>query len=138
MPTRPAAARVPRRRPAPRLTGLGAGLFCGAAMLLLRLADLLLLDGSPLAYGVLFLPVCALTALWVRRGDLLTAPVVAPIGFTVGLLPVVDGGGGLIGRLPGLVTVLATQAPWLYAGTLLAGVLALVRRRAAVRSRARP
>ncbi|GAA0912582.1 DUF6542 domain-containing protein [Streptomyces thermoalcalitolerans] len=134
---RPTAARAPRQRPGPRLTGLGAGLFCGAAMLLLGFADLLLLDGSPLAYSVLFLPVCVLTALWVRRGDLLTAPIVAPVGFAVGLLPVVDGGGGLLGRLPGLVTVLATQAPWLYAGTLLAGITALVRRRAAVRNRTR-
>ncbi|WP_332871997.1 DUF6542 domain-containing protein [Streptomyces triticisoli] len=138
----PTAAPVPRQPPGPRLTGLGAGLFCGAVMLLVGFAALLLFDGSQVAYGVLFLPVCALTAVWVRQGDLPAAPVVVPIGFAVGLLPVVDGsGGGLPGRLLGLVTALATQALWLYAGTLIAGVtalgrrVALGRRRAAVRGR---
>lgn len=138
----PAAAPAPRQPPNPRLTGLGAGLFCAVAMLLLGFADLLLSGGSQAVYSVLFLPVCALTAVWVRPGDLLTAPVVVPIGFAVGLLPVVDGDGGFLGRLMGLVTALATQALWLYAGTLIAGVttlvrrVALVRRRAAVRGRA--
>ncbi len=132
----PAAAPAPRQLPSPRLTGLGAGLFCGAAMLLLGFADLLLFDGSQVAYSVLFVPVCALTAVWVRQGDLLTAPVAVPIGFAVGLLPVVDGDGGFLGRLLGLVTALATQALWLYAGTLIAGVTVLVRRVALVRRRA--
>ncbi|GGX68854.1 hypothetical protein GCM10010510_11840 [Streptomyces anandii JCM 4720] len=77
---------------------------------------------------MLFLPVSVLTALWVRRGDLLTAPVVVPIGFAVGVLPVAKGDGGILGTVMGLVTALATQAGWLYGGTLLAGVTALVRR----------
>ncbi|MGW2896464.1 DUF6542 domain-containing protein, partial [Streptomyces sp. NPDC001212] len=129
-PTVPAAAPAPEpRRPSgPRLTGLGAGMFCGAVMFLLGALDLLLFDGAPTAYGVLFLPVCALTALWVRKGDLLTAPVVVPIGFAVGLLPVIDAEPGFLGKLMGLVTALATQAPWLYAGTLIAVVTALARR----------
>ncbi|WP_309147813.1 DUF6542 domain-containing protein [Streptomyces sp. NTH33] len=118
------------------MTGLGGGLFCGAVMLLLGFADLLLFGGSQSVYGVLFLPVCALTAVWMRQGDLLAAPVVVPIGFAAGLLPVVDGDGGVPGRLLGLVTALATQALWLYAGTLIAGVTALVRRVALVRRRA--
>ena len=63
-----------------------------------------------------------------RQGDLLTAPVVVPIAFAVGLLPVADSGGGLRGRLMGLVTALATQAGWLYGGTLVAGLIATVRR----------
>lgn len=103
-------------------------------MFVLGWLDALLLDGSPAVYGVLFLPVCALTAVWVRRGDLLTAPVVVPIGFAVGLVPVSDGGGAL-GRLMGLVTALATQAMWLYGGTLIAGVTALVRRAAGTAAR---
>jgi hypothetical protein len=111
-------------------------------MFALGLLDALLLDGFLAVYGVLFLPVCALTALWVRRGDLLTAPVVVPIGFATGLVPLADGGGAL-GKLMGLVTALATQAGWLYGGTLIAGVTTLVRRAtgtavrrpAAVRSR---
>ncbi|MFD5470028.1 DUF6542 domain-containing protein [Streptomyces sp. NPDC127105] len=128
-PAVPAAAPAPEpRRPSgPRLTGLGAGLFCGAVMFLLGGLDLLLGGGSTV-YGVLFLPVCALTALWVRKGDLLTAPVVVPIGFAVGLLPVIDGDAGFLGKLMSLVAALATQAPWLYAGTLIAGVTALARR----------
>ncbi|MFJ3666145.1 DUF6542 domain-containing protein [Streptomyces sp. NPDC090106] len=133
---RPAAVRRPapadqagrRRFPEPRLTGLGGGLFCGAAMLVLGCLDALLFGSSLTVYGVLFLPVCVLTAVWVRRGDLSTAPVVVPIAFAVGLLPVADGGDGFGARLMGLVTALATQAGWLYGGTLIAGVIVTVRR----------
>nr|WP_051813508.1 DUF6542 domain-containing protein [Streptomyces sp. NRRL S-340] len=125
-----------RQVPNPRLTGLGGGLFCGAVMFVLGCLDALLLDASPAVYGVLFLPVCVLTAVWIRRGDLLSAPVVVPIGFAVGLLPVADGGEGLLGTLMGLVSALATQAVWLYAGTLIAGVTALVRRAASAPARA--
>lgn len=132
---RPAAAGGPL--PNPRLTGLGSGLFCLAAMFLLGWVDQLLFGASPTVYGVLFLPVCVLTALWVREGDVLTAPVVVPIAFAVGLLPVAEDGGGLLGRLMGLVTGLATQAGWLYAGTLAAGVIVLVRRVRWVRRRRR-
>ncbi|WP_416977179.1 DUF6542 domain-containing protein [Streptomyces sp. T028] len=100
--------------------------------------DELLFGSSLTVYGVLFLPVCLLTALWVRPGDLLSAPVVVPIAFALGLLPVAGGGDGLGARLMGLVTALATQAGWLYAGTLVAAVTVLVRgvRRAAARRRA--
>ncbi|MET8947969.1 DUF6542 domain-containing protein [Streptomyces sp. NPDC004542] len=125
----------PRRLPDPRLTGLGGGLFGGAAMLLLGCLDQLLFGASLTLYGVLFLPVCVLTALWVRGGDLLTAPVIAPIAFAVGLVPVADSTGGMGGRLMGLVTALATQAGWLYGGTLVAGVIVLVRRVRLVRRR---
>ncbi|MES5816762.1 DUF6542 domain-containing protein [Streptomyces sp. RG80] len=132
---RPAAVRRPappvvqavRRFPDPRLTGLGGGLFCGAAMFLLGSLDALLFGSSLTAYGVLFLPVCVLTAVWVRRGDLATAPVVVPIAFAVGLLPIADGE-GFGSRLMGLVTALATQAGWLYGGTLVTGLIVTVRR----------
>ncbi|MGW1163225.1 DUF6542 domain-containing protein [Streptomyces sp. NPDC002519] len=97
-------------------------------MLALGCLDQLLFDSSLTVYGVLFLPVCALTALWVRGGDLVIAPVVVPIAFALGLLTVLDGSGGLVGRLGALVTALATQAGWLYGGTLIAGVIATVRR----------
>lgn len=141
---RPAPARgnaVPlvqaaRRLPNPRLTGLGGGLFCAAVMFVLGCLVHLLFGASFTVYGVLFLPVAALTALWVRRGDLLTAPVVVPIGFAVGLPAVADGDSGLAERLMGLVTGLATQAGWLYGGTLVAGVIAIVRRQRMVRRRA--
>ncbi|MGC3001094.1 DUF6542 domain-containing protein, partial [Streptomyces sp. G35A] len=125
---RPAPAPAARRLPNPRLTGLGGGLFCSLVMLLLGLLAALLSGASQTVYGVLFLPVCVVTAMWVREGDLLTAPVVVPIAFAVGLVPVADDGGGSGGRLMGLVTALATQVGWLYAGTLVAGLIVVVRR----------
>ncbi|MEU9476163.1 DUF6542 domain-containing protein [Streptomyces sp. NPDC048191] len=148
----PQARRRPRQRPertgrkvrvppplvpGPRLTGLGSGLFCGLLMFLLGFLDALFFGASLPTYGVLFIPVCVLTALWVRAGDVLTAPVVVPIAFAVGLLPVAGGEGGLLGRLMGLFTGLATQAGWLYGGTLVAGVIVLVRRVRWVRRRRR-
>ncbi|MFB7029074.1 MULTISPECIES: DUF6542 domain-containing protein, partial [unclassified Streptomyces] len=117
-----------RRLPAPRLTGLGAGLFASAVMLVTGFLDLLLLDGSPVAYGLLFLPVSALTALWVRTADLVTAPIAVPIAFAVGVLPIAGGTGGLGGQAMAVVTALAVHAGWLYGGTLVAGLIASVRK----------
>ncbi|MEU5366939.1 DUF6542 domain-containing protein [Streptomyces sp. NPDC005925] len=133
--------RLRHRFPDPRLTGLGSGLFCVAVMLLLGLLDQLLF-GSLTVYGVLFVPVCALTSVWVRPSDLPTAPVAVPIAFALGLLPVAPRGDGAGDRLMGIVTALATEAGWLYGGTLVAGVIViarrirLVRRRTAARNRA--
>ncbi|WP_436846758.1 DUF6542 domain-containing protein [Streptomyces litmocidini] len=134
-PGRPAGRRpVPpvvlalRRLPSPRLTGLGAGLFASAVMLTLGLLDQLLLDGSPAVYGLLFLPVSALTALWVRTADLVTAPIGVPIAFAVGVVPIAGGTGGLGGQAMAVVTALAVHAGWLYGGTLVAGLIASVRK----------
>ncbi|MEU3500716.1 DUF6542 domain-containing protein [Streptomyces hundungensis] len=99
-----------------------AGLAGGA------LAAGLLFDGSPAVYGVLFLPVCAVTALWVRAADLVTAPICVPIAFAVGIVPVAGGTGGFGGQAMAVVTALALHAGWLYAGTLVAGVIASVRK----------
>ncbi|KUO11794.1 DUF6542 domain-containing protein [Streptomyces sp. DSM 15324] len=106
-------------------------------MLALGGVDELLFSGSLTVYGVLFLPVCLLVALWVRPGDLLSAPVVVPIAFAVGLLPLAGGADRLGARLMGLATALAAQAGWLYAGTLLTAATVLVRgvRRATARRR---
>ncbi|MFI2430698.1 DUF6542 domain-containing protein [Streptomyces sp. NPDC018693] len=114
--------------PNPRLTGLGGGLLSGALMLAFACLDRVAFGSSLTVYGVLFLPVCLLTALWVRRGDLVSPPVVVPIAFTLGLLPLADGDGGFGARLMGLITALATQAAWLYGGTLVAGLTVIVRR----------
>ncbi|MEV8553073.1 DUF6542 domain-containing protein [Streptomyces glaucescens] len=137
-----APGRAIRRPPGPRLTGLGCGLFCAAVMLVLAFLDRLLFGASQLVYGVLFLPVCVLTAFWVRRGDLVSAPVVVPIAFLLGLLPLA-GGDGLGARLMALFTALATQAGWLYGGTLLTGSIVTVRKlrlmaRRAAAARVRP
>lgn len=117
-----------RRLPNPRLTGLGAGLFASATMLVLGFLDWLILDGSPLVYGLLFLPVSALTALWVRTADLVTAPISVPIAFAIGVVPISGGSGGFGGQAMALVTALAVQAGWLYGGTLVAGLITCVRK----------
>ncbi|MFJ5559971.1 DUF6542 domain-containing protein [Streptomyces sp. NPDC093250] len=144
---RPAPPSAVRRPPNPRLTGLGSGLFCGAVMLVVGLLTEALFGASQTVYGVLYLPVCVLTALWVREGNLFIAPVVVPIAFAVGMVPVAkEGEGGALDRLMGMVTALATQAGWLYGGTLAACVIVLVRRvrrvravnRRLARSRPRP
>ncbi|WP_435849001.1 DUF6542 domain-containing protein [Streptomyces lavendulocolor] len=117
-----------RRLPSPRLTGLGAGLFAAASMFVIGCLDRLLFDGSPLVYGLLFLPVSALTALWVREADLVTAPIGVPIAFAVGVVPIAGGPGGLGGRIMAVVTTLAVHAGWLYGGTLVAGLITSVRK----------
>ncbi|MGW9377952.1 DUF6542 domain-containing protein [Streptomyces albidoflavus] len=131
-----------RRMPRPRLTGLGAGLLSTAAMVVAgAVAWLLPVGAQTVVFGVLFLPVCALTGLWVRPADLAMGPVVVPLAYAVGVLPVAEGGGaGFTGQVMGLVTTLALNAGWLYGGTLVAGVIVTVRKvrlRSAARRKAR-
>ncbi|MFI1827340.1 DUF6542 domain-containing protein [Streptomyces sp. NPDC020412] len=133
---RPARSRRPvpplvlvlRKLPSPRLTGLGAGLFALVAMVLLGCLDWLLFDGSAVLYGVLFLVVSALTALWVREADLVTAPISVPIAFAAGVVPISGGEGGIGGQVMAVVTALAVHAGWLYGGTLVAGLITCVRK----------
>ncbi|MEU0369326.1 DUF6542 domain-containing protein [Streptomyces sp. NPDC006283] len=117
-----------RRLPNPRLTGLGAGLFGAATMLGLGSLDQLLLDGSAIVYGLLFLPVSALTALWVREADVVIAPIIVPIAFAIGIVPISGGTGGVGGQTMAVVTSLAVHAGWLYGGTLVAGLITCVRK----------
>ncbi|MFI1185345.1 DUF6542 domain-containing protein [Streptomyces californicus] len=124
-----------RRFPNPRLTGIGAGLFACLTMFVLACLDRLLFDASELVYGLLFLPVSALTALWVRPADLVTAPISVPIAFAVGVFPISGGSDGFGGQLMGLVTALAVHAGWLYGGTLIAGLIASVRKVRLMRAR---
>ncbi|MEU2065839.1 DUF6542 domain-containing protein [Streptomyces anulatus] len=126
-----------RRFPNPRLTGIGAGLFAALTMFVLACVDRLLFDSSELVYGLLFLPVSALTAVWVRPADLVTAPISVPIAFAVGVFPISGGSEGLGGQIMGLVTALAVHAGWLYGGTLIAGLIASVRKVRQMRARRR-
>lgn len=126
-----------RRFPNPRLTGIGAGLFAALTMFVLACVDRLLFDSSELVYGLLFLPVSALTALWVRPADLVTAPISVPIAFAVGVFPISGGSEGFGGQVMGLVTALAVHAGWLYGGTLIAGLIASVRKVRQMRARRR-
>lgn len=126
-----------RKFPSPRLTGIGAGLFAALTMFVLACLDRLLLDSSEVVYGVLFLPVSALTALWVRPADLVTAPISVPIAFAVGVIPISGGPSGFGGQTMALVTALAVHAGWLYGGTLIAGLIATVRKIRDMRQRRR-
>ncbi|WP_327254748.1 DUF6542 domain-containing protein [Streptomyces sp. NBC_01244] len=133
--------RVPapvRRLPRPRLTGLGGGLFACAAMFLIGGLDWLLFDASLFVYGLFFLPVAAATALWVRPADLITAPISAPIAFAAGVWPVSGGSGGFAGEVMGLVSALSLHAGWLYAGTLVAALIAVVRKAVLIGRRRMP
>lgn len=133
----PPALLALRRLPNPRLTGIGAGLFAASVMFALACLDWLLFDGSSILYGVLFLPVSALTALWVRPVDLVTAPIIVPIAFAVGVIPIAGGTGGFGGQTMAVVTALAVHAGWLYGGTLIAGLIASVRKVRLMRQRRR-
>lgn len=125
---RPGRAPLVRRLPRSRLTGLGGGLFACAAMVLAGGVCWLLFGASLLAYGLLFLPVAVATALWVRPADLVTAPISVPIAFAAGVWPLAGGSGGVGGQVMGLVSVLSLHAGWLYAGTLAAALIAVVRK----------
>ncbi|RLU99508.1 hypothetical protein CTZ27_16180 [Streptomyces griseocarneus] len=124
----------PLRAPTARLTGLGSGLLTTVVML--AVGSLSSLVGAPpTVYGFFFLLASAACALWVRTADLVTAPVTAPIAFAVGAVPLSDGPDTFGGHVMGLVTVLSLHAGWLYSGTLLAALIALVRRMAVIRQR---
>ncbi|RSS72216.1 DUF6542 domain-containing protein [Streptomyces sp. WAC06614] len=121
--------RAGRRLPRPRLTGLGGGLFAVVAMVLAAGIDWLIFDASMVGYGALFLPAAAATALWVRPADLITAPIAVPIAFAVGAWFIAEGGSGGFGaQVMGLVTALSLNAGWLYAGTLVAALIVIVRK----------
>ncbi|MFE6839156.1 DUF6542 domain-containing protein [Streptomyces sp. NPDC057705] len=132
---RPAPA---RRMPRPRLTGLGGGLFACVGMVLVAGICWLLFGSSLFVYGLLFVPVAAAAALWVRPADLITAPISAPIAFAAGVWPISGGSGGFGGQLMGLVSALSLHAGWLYAGTLVAALIAVVRKAVLIGKRRLP
>jgi hypothetical protein len=79
-----------------------------------------LFGGVPTLYGVLFVIAAVAGAVWVRPADLICAPIAAPIAFATGLVTT----NGLMGSL----SELALRAPWLFAGTVTAAALALLRK----------
>jgi Na+/proline symporter len=82
--------------------------------------------------GVFFVIGCVLAALTTRTADLLTVAVTPPVVFFLVAIiaSIVDalGSGSLLrGVFVGIVTVLATGAPWLFLGTLLVLVITIPR-----------
>lgn len=118
----------------PRLTGLGTWVVITLLSVLGGALDSWVSGGPGVLFGLVFLAACVGGGLWVRRQDLSAAPVSAPIAFTLALALTGDsGGGGLSGHAMGVLTGLATETGWLYAGTLCAALIAAVRKVAAVR-----
>jgi hypothetical protein len=108
-----------RPRPRLRLTGLGCGVLYAVAMVAVAwLCEMF--GGAPALYGVLFVIAAVAAALWVRPGDLICAPIAAPLAFTLGLVTTCG--------LMDTVTELALRAPWLFSGTGTAAGLALLRK----------
>ncbi|MGI5120269.1 DUF6542 domain-containing protein [Marinactinospora thermotolerans] len=88
--------------------------------------------GLPVVNGAGFVVAGANAALFVRREDLLTLSVSPPLAYFVGALAaeiVLSLGGSGFARSVaiGLGTRLAEAAPWLFCGTILVLVLALLR-----------
>ncbi|MGH3324433.1 MAG: DUF6542 domain-containing protein [Streptomyces sp.] len=125
--------------PSARLTALGSGLLAVLLMMLAGSLDALLLGGSFVAYGAVFILVSVICAAWVRPAELFTAPIAVPIAFTLGVFFISGGTGneGLKGHLMGLFPALALNAVWLYAGTLAATLVAFVRKLALLAQAAR-
>jgi hypothetical protein len=126
---RSGAGLIARARKAPRLTPLGTGLATVAATTLGAGLDLLATGHLGAVFGVWFLATCAGAGLTARAGDLSAAPISAPIAFGVALALSGEGadGDGAQARVVGFLTTLATHTTWLYAGTLLAAGVAVVR-----------
>lgn len=87
----------------------------------------LFLDSAPAFYGTVFVLVCFATALWVRPRELFAAPVAVPLAYTTGLFFAGGPGDGVSGVLTDVFTGLALHAAWLYAGTLVAALVVLLR-----------
>ncbi|MBO8195190.1 hypothetical protein ITI46_26580 [Streptomyces oryzae] len=116
--------------PTPRLTGLGVGVFASLLMVLLGGLVSLMPGGAPAFYGIGFVLAAMAAAVWVRPAELFAAPIAAPIAYTIGLFFAGGTGDGFGGVLQNVFTGLALHAVWLYAGTVAAALIALVRKAA--------
>ncbi|MHC3412811.1 DUF6542 domain-containing protein, partial [Streptomyces sp. DT17] len=72
--------------------------FAAVSMFVFACLENLNYDGAHAQFGVLFLPVDALTALWVRPAELVSAAIIVPIAFALGVIPVAGGSGGFGGQ----------------------------------------
>ncbi|WP_405586926.1 DUF6542 domain-containing protein [Streptomyces sp. NBC_01190] len=131
-PARPLSGLLRRLRsvrpPRARLTGLGTGLLTTAVTVLGGAVDATVFNGPGLLFGLVFVLISVVGAVYVRPYDLVAAPVAAPIAFAAGILLTSDGGGGgLVGHLLGVFTGLALLTGWLYTGTVLAAMIVGIR-----------
>jgi len=118
--------RPPQRRPGERLTGRGGVLVVFAVCFLgLLVADWA--NWGELAYAVFFMA-SSLTAYYVRPAGLLPVVVSPPLLFFAAcVLEKVLTSAGLLTAFSGTVVALANSAGWLFAGTALTILIALLR-----------
>ena len=118
--------RPPQRRPGERLTGRGGVLVVFAVCFLgLLVADWA--NWGELAYAVFFMA-SSLTAYYVRPAGLLPVVVSPPLLFFAAcVLEKVLTSAGLLTAFSGTVVALAGSAGWLFAGTALTILIALLR-----------
>lgn len=99
-----------------------------AVTVLAAAIDAALFHGPGVFFGVVFVAVSVVGAVYVRPYDLVAAPVAAPIAFAVAIALTADSGpGGLAGHLLGVFTALALMTGWLYTGTVAAALIVAVR-----------
>ena len=83
--------------------------------------------------GVVFVGVCALSALLMRRRDLATAVITPPLAFLIAVAlsaqPAVIGvqGNLLLQESSAIITAIAFNAPWVFAGTGISLIIALIK-----------
>ncbi len=134
-PRAPSTAKKPKARP-PSTQGAQHGLTSAGVVVIVLAGSLvgLLIDrftlDSGLIFGVAFVAASVYAALQVRPSHLLTAVIVPPLVFFVLALgeAIVDSATRAVSDLTlDVVSTLAISAPALWAGTLAAGVIVLVR-----------
>jgi hypothetical protein len=79
--------------------------------------------------GLSYLVACVLAACLVRRGHLLPIVVTSPMLFGVAVVCVqaMTAAGGVLSVAGGTLVTLGNVAPWLFAGTALAAIIAFAR-----------
>ncbi|KRV47031.1 hypothetical protein AQ490_09750 [Wenjunlia vitaminophila] len=110
------------------MTSAGTGVVLLLLSLAAGVADAQTGDDYGFLFGVGFVAACLVTTVWVRRSDVVAAPVCAPLAYAVALAVTTPSDDeGLLQRAVTVATDLAVNADWLYAGTAVAVALALLR-----------